>query len=334
MPVETATYIADLNANYPQGPDSADQGDNHLRLLKAVLKAQFPEFTAAALSASQAEIEQAIDAVTGLRKLLLLAGSAATPGLAFKDDGAQDTGFYWIADGKIGITCDGVLACTVAHTAKGGIVVVPSVSIGGSLTVTGAITGPGAWPIGMVGEWYSDSLPDSKYGTFAWANGGTVSAATYTELAALWPSRVSGGNITLPDRRDNSAIGKATMGGAADPGRISTYDTTALWAQVGEGSHLLLLTEVPSHDHGGYTGYANVDHTHGFSYTAYSLVCAAGTGALLGYGSPVGAGGVTSTAAAQGYDLNHRHTIASAGSGQSHNNVQPGMVCNFVVRIA
>lgn len=329
MPVETATYIADLNANYPQGPDSADQGDNHLRLLKAVLKAQFPEFTAAALSASQAEIEQAIDAVTGLRKLLLLAGSAATPGLAFKDDGAQDTGFYWIADGKIGITCDGVLACTVAHTAKGGIVVVPSVSIGGSLTVTGAITGPGAWPIGMVGEWYSDSLPDSKYGTFAWANGGTVSAATYTELAALWPSRVSGGNITLPDRRDNSAIGKATMGGAADPGRISTYDTTALWAQVGEGSHTLSLAEMYPHDHGGYTGYVDLSHTHPYTASnANNVQAQSGAGVSYNYGVYV-----TNTGAAS-VSMNHQHSIASAGSGQAHNNVQPGYVCNFVVRIA
>lgn len=328
MPVETATYIADLNESYPQGPDGADQGDNHIRLLKAVLKAQFPEFTAAALSATQAEIEAAIAAVTGLSALLMKVGTVGAPGLAVVGD--TDTGIYSPGANQLAVAVGGLLAVLIGSD--------KSLTAQGKIISTGAgkgFDGPGCVPVGAVIEWYADALPDAtKYGVYAWANGGTVSAATYTELAALWPTRVSGGNITLPDRRDNVAIGKATMGGAADPGRISTYDTTALWAQVGEGTHLLLLTEVPAHDHGGYTGYTDVDHTHGYSYLGYSPVCAAGTGAVIGYGGPFGVNDTTSNAAAKGYNLNHRHTIASAGGGQAHNIVQPGMVCNFVVRIA
>lgn len=42
MPLENATNIAQLDATWPLGLDSASRGDDHLRLLKAVLKAQFP----------------------------------------------------------------------------------------------------------------------------------------------------------------------------------------------------------------------------------------------------------------------------------------------------
>jgi len=42
MPVETATYIQSLNASQPAGTDQKAEGDNHLRLLKTVLAATFP----------------------------------------------------------------------------------------------------------------------------------------------------------------------------------------------------------------------------------------------------------------------------------------------------
>ena len=42
MPLENATTIEGLDSTWPLGLDSASRGDDHLRLLKAVLKAQFP----------------------------------------------------------------------------------------------------------------------------------------------------------------------------------------------------------------------------------------------------------------------------------------------------
>lgn len=42
MAVESATYIDDLNDSYPPGSDPRSQGDDHLRLIKNVLKATFP----------------------------------------------------------------------------------------------------------------------------------------------------------------------------------------------------------------------------------------------------------------------------------------------------
>ena len=42
MPLEKGTFITDLVATNPEGTDPASQGDDHLRLIKAVLQATFP----------------------------------------------------------------------------------------------------------------------------------------------------------------------------------------------------------------------------------------------------------------------------------------------------
>ncbi len=56
MGLETATYITDLVSTNPLGTDSKAQGDNHIRLLKEVLKTQFPSLGSAAVTATAAEI--------------------------------------------------------------------------------------------------------------------------------------------------------------------------------------------------------------------------------------------------------------------------------------
>lgn len=45
MSVETAQFIHQLNPSYPSGSDRLKEGDDHLRLIKATLKATFPGLT-------------------------------------------------------------------------------------------------------------------------------------------------------------------------------------------------------------------------------------------------------------------------------------------------
>lgn len=42
MPLESATYISDLNSSFPLSTDTVSQSDDHLRLIKAAIKATFP----------------------------------------------------------------------------------------------------------------------------------------------------------------------------------------------------------------------------------------------------------------------------------------------------
>lgn len=45
MALESGTYISDFVITNPTPGDPKSQGDDHIRLLKAVLKASFPAFT-------------------------------------------------------------------------------------------------------------------------------------------------------------------------------------------------------------------------------------------------------------------------------------------------
>lgn len=54
MPVESATYINGLNASYPPATDLLTQADDHLRLIKSVLKTTFPNIDAPVTSTPDA----------------------------------------------------------------------------------------------------------------------------------------------------------------------------------------------------------------------------------------------------------------------------------------
>ena len=62
MPLETASFVSQLVETNPSQTDDISQGDNHLRLIKAVLKATFPNLNAA-VTADPSEINK-LDGVT------------------------------------------------------------------------------------------------------------------------------------------------------------------------------------------------------------------------------------------------------------------------------
>ena len=59
MGLETATYISDLNSSNPASSDPKSQGDDHLRLIKAAIKASLPNISGAVL-ATQVEINRLV----------------------------------------------------------------------------------------------------------------------------------------------------------------------------------------------------------------------------------------------------------------------------------
>lgn len=65
MPVESATYISQLDPSYPAGSEFKSQGDNHLRLIKFCLDNTFPNFTAIAMNASTVELNYSVG-LTGI----------------------------------------------------------------------------------------------------------------------------------------------------------------------------------------------------------------------------------------------------------------------------
>ena len=56
MGLETGSYIQDLNASNPFSTDIVSEGDDHLRLVKKILKKQFPSLGAQAVTISASAI--------------------------------------------------------------------------------------------------------------------------------------------------------------------------------------------------------------------------------------------------------------------------------------
>lgn len=75
MGLEAASYIVDLVTTNPDGGDKGYTIDEHLRLIKTVLKTQFPNFTAAAMNASVVELNYMVG-VTSLVQTQLNAKEA------------------------------------------------------------------------------------------------------------------------------------------------------------------------------------------------------------------------------------------------------------------
>ncbi len=325
MPVETATYISDLNSSYPQGTDAQAEGDNHLRLLKAVLKATFPSVTGA-VTGSHTDINNAIAVSKGTAAGVLFAGTIGAPGLPIA--GSLTSGLYSPGANQLAIAIQGALALLVDASKNtsmaGNLGVSGNLSITGTSAFTGACTGPGFMPIGGSMPWFSDTLP-TGFGTWAWMNGQSVSAATYAALASVYPGLVSGGNVVLPDAREVTLVGKFNMGGSgSSPGRVTNYTLNTFGYIFGESTHQLSIGELAVHSH----GVTDPGHTHGMP--GGYIVGTSSVGATSGANPvPYGITGLPSTLT--GYT---GISINNAGSGTAHNNMQPGLTCNWIMRIA
>lgn len=109
MPVETATFVTTLNSSNPPASDPLSQADDHLRLLKAVLLATFPNLNAA-VTATPTQLNQLVARTLGLAD-----GTATAPSAYF--DSEVTLGLYRASAGHMAIsqgkrlTGNGALTC-------------------------------------------------------------------------------------------------------------------------------------------------------------------------------------------------------------------------------
>ena len=72
MSVESATYVSQLDGTNPPGTATIAEGDNHLRLIKTVVKTTFPDATAIRRTAPD------VSGADALKVLRVNAGGSAT----------------------------------------------------------------------------------------------------------------------------------------------------------------------------------------------------------------------------------------------------------------
>lgn len=96
MALETGTYIDSLNVSNPAATDALSQADEHLRLLKATIKATFPNVTGA-VTATQGALNSTAAITT----------DGTAPSLATGATAAQIKTLIGITDSAPAITTDG-----------------------------------------------------------------------------------------------------------------------------------------------------------------------------------------------------------------------------------
>lgn len=334
MPIESFNYLDSLNPAYPSTSDALVGGDDHIRGIKAAVKASFPNI-AGAVSATHGEINTAITySKEGTPTL-------ANAGAKFKTN--DKDGLENPSAGKVSVTAqDGSAAKqTVAEftgSDKKLKVLGPFQAVGSYSGGTGQLV-----PIGGTLIWWEDTLPTE--GGYAWANGGKVNVADCPVMASktFWQARFtdSGTKILLPDLREVVPVGNSTMGATTARGILTQFTSTLLttiggW--FGEALHALTGAENGPHVHGVFlhedphshsvpSGREGIQQgTSGSPFTA-SAQTVTTTGSVktnISVRDAADVGGV-----AQG----NPNQTAPAGSGNGHNNVQPSAVVNWIIRI-
>ena len=189
-------------------------------------------------------------------------------------------------------------------------------------------------PIGSVHQFAGSVAPDGYF----ICDGSELSRNLYTQLFSVIGTTygVGDGSTTfnLPNLKGNVAVG---------------YDATKTYANTlgqtgGEKEHVLTVSEMPSHNHTGTTdsaglhnhGITDPGHTHSYFNQPNSVSIING----LDAGADNANVGQTTGSSTTGITINnagthvHTFTTNNTGGDQPHNNLQPYLVMNYIIKYA
>lgn len=328
MGLETATFISELVGTNPAASDQKSQGDDHLRLIKDVLQATFPNASRAfyfpSYDAKSANFAVGADEQNRIFYVDTDGGNvtATLPTLVAEDFGWQCSfvnvggNVMFIAPASGTVFSGGVEVAKARRAIP--LALITAYWAGSTWLISRALD----VPIGVVLDLHAANIPQG----FEWPNGQTLASAS-TDYAEFYAINGNSG-VTL-DIRGRVVAGRDDMGGSAanrltgaSGGVAGTYG-----AAGGSETHTLTEAQLASHSHGvnGNTGDQSNDHTHSqIASTSTGSYSAGGSNGPLGNGSQTG-----------GASTGHTHAISltsdAAGSGSAHNNVQPTIVLNKIL---
>lgn len=333
MSLETATFVNDLSISDPPGTDKKKQGDDHLRLIKTVLKNTFPVATKAYYFPTTAVKSANFSVLASeMNRLFLITTAsgpieATLPALVAADAGWSCTFL------KTNLSA-------VAYFIKPPSGTIQSGEISGLARARRCIPGSPSrvWWTGTA--WIAERVPRVPVGTildfcgtfggadvlptgYEWANSQTLSNA-----ATDYPEFMTRNNNSaiVTDRRGRAAFGKDNMGGAAASARLGFIIVgNVLGAAAGAEFVQLTAAQNGIHSH----GYVDPGHHHGLGGQIPKL-----DGGGSWYAADVAfkdssgqRGAVGNTTVDASIDI----TISNSGSSDPHSNLPPAIITNYLV---
>ena len=255
MTIETsANFISELNENYPKREDLIKEGDDHLRLIKSVLKNSFPNVDSQ-VTASSTNINRLTDAITATAaKNVTFQGSVKfTPG--------ESVNFNTVSPVGLGTPASSTSPITLGYFKTELMKLIYPV---GSIYITTAGSNPSV--LLGIGTWeaYAEGRVLMGYGTGTDAHGDSLKVSN-GETGGYYQIKLNVND--LPSHHHEVSINKTISGGNhrhvfcadsnASDGPLSSYD----------------IKKIASNPVGGATGGAYMgfyktsdeDHSHTLS---------------------------------------------------------------------
>lgn len=241
-------------------------------------------------------------------------GSVSAPSVTFGSD--PDSGFYRIGSNNMGGAVGGTKILDVSTS---GLVVVGDLS-----AATVKQNGNALMPAGIILPYAGSAAPDGYLLCYGQAVSRSTYAALFSAIGTTYGVGDASTTFNVPDLRGRVIAGQDDMGGSSADrltGQANGVDGDVLGGTGGTESQTLSIAQLPTVTPAGTIVNVVTNARHDSS----SGNTVSGTG---GSASP-DANTVTRTDTA----VNSTFTGTPFGSGSAHNNVQPTLILNYIVKI-